>query len=620
MFLFWIFYILLIKTVFGLNGGPYIFANESVGSPVVSTTSGTFAGFTIRQTNVWIGIPYANPPIGTLRWAKAQPYTMNNNYNNTIRNATYYSSSCPQVDRGDGSTPGPFDEDCLYLNVWAPSIASSNSSGYPVMLWIHGGAFIEGSSSQAIYDGLSWTNAAIQENNSFIMVSFNYRLSVMGFFSQTTLLNDNGKPIANQGITDQRMAMKWVQDNIAQFGGNKNSITLMGESAGSQSVCIHMVSPLSNGLYHAGILESGSCDTVSYMRDKSFAYSVTNNLASLVGCNMTDTVQQLTCLRTINSTLLIATIANVSIPPSTSLAFKDQEKIGGTFPFSVIVDEVEIPVHPLQAFLSGTANQVPVLTGANHDEFLLRVMYDVYFKGPTSAEDYLTRILPIVTFNHSEIQTLYTPDRFNGNYSLAFVTLMSQQAFLCSTRRIAGYMNKQPTYLYTFTHIPEPSWLISPNLVIWPGAYHIAEVFYLFQTLAASFYGNMMFECDEIPFATSMRRYWTNMITKHQPNDNVNLMWPQYSSSNDQILVLNKNMTTSTFIEIYPNCDLLSDIQAKVYGEFLGLNVTCAVGNKCFIINSTSNTNTASTFATNYLYNLLLNTFLLFFSYIIFLS
>jgi para-nitrobenzyl esterase len=439
--------------------------------------------------------------------------------NSTVQNATHYGPSCPQVDRG-GYVPGPFDEDCLYLNVWAPNAPPPTSAGYPVMLWIHGGAFLQGGAAQVLYDGLSWTNAAIQDNNSFILVSINYRLNIMGYFSQSALLDDKGQIIANQGITDQRMAMKWIRDNIKQCGGNINSVTLMGESAGSQSICIHLVSPLSTGLFQAAIMESGSCDTLSYLRDTSFALSTANNLAPLVGCNMTDSVQQLTCLQTVNSSLLVATIANVSTPPSMSLAFKDIEKVAAAFPFGLIVDGIEIPVHPLQAFLSGNFNHVPILTGANHDEYLLRVLYEDYSYPPTSAEDYLTRVLPIATYNYSDVQALYALNKFNGNYSAAFVTLLSQGIFICGARRMAGYMTGQPTYLYTYNHAAQFYYLTLPSLVIWPGAYHSAEVFSLFRTLAPTLYGDTIFEPAELPLATSLRQYWTNMITKHHPNDN----------------------------------------------------------------------------------------------------
>ena len=238
---------LCLPLVTGLNGGPYIFANESVDSPIISTTSGQFAGLTIRLTNIWIGIPYATPPVGVLRWRKGQPYTLTASENTTVRSATHYSPSCPQIDRG-GVTPDPFDEDCLYLNVWAPRAPPPvQSKGYPVMFWIHGGGFMEGSATQAIFDGLSWTKDTIEANNSFIMVSIHYRLNVMGFFAQPTLLDDHGETIANQGITDQRIAMKWVQNNIEKFGGDKTSVTRMGQSAGSHSVCVHIISPLSAG-------------------------------------------------------------------------------------------------------------------------------------------------------------------------------------------------------------------------------------------------------------------------------------------------------------------------------------------------------------------------------------
>ncbi|CAF3722372.1 unnamed protein product [Rotaria sp. Silwood1] len=480
MFLVCLSCIVFFSTVSGLKGNLYAFANESVDSPIVSTTSGQFVGFTIRQTNVWIGIPYATPPVGILRWQKAQPYIVNDINNGTIQNATHYSPSCSQIERVS-ITSGPFDEDCLYLNIWAPRAPPSTSStGYPVMLWIHGGGFQEGSSTQIIYDGLSWTNEAIQENNSFIIVTINYRLNVMGFFAQSALKDSNGQIIANQGITDQRMAMKWVQDNIGQFGGDKNSITLAEQSAGSYSVCLHIVSPLSAGLFHAGIMESGSCDIPFYMYDKEFAYSITNDLAWRVGCNMTNSTEQLACLRDVNSTLLLTTMSNVSIPSSTSLIFKDQLKVIQVFPFNFIVDGVEIPTHPLQIFLSGTFNRIPILLGATHDEFLLRVLYEENVHPPKSSEDYLNRILPIVTYNQSEIEALYTLNLFNSNYSKAFVALMSQETFICGARRMAGYMAEQPTYLYTYNHAPESFWLSLPSLIIWPGAYHSAEILNLF--------------------------------------------------------------------------------------------------------------------------------------------
>ena len=238
---------------------------------------------------------------------------------------------------------------------------------------------------------------------------------------------------------------------------------------------------------------------------------------------MTDLVRQLDCLRGINSTKLVAATANVSIPTSTSLVFKGIEKVGGTSPFSLIVDGVEISVHPLQAFLSGNFNQVPILMGANRDEFVSRALYEGLTGPRNSVKDYMTGVLPVITHNNSKLPVLYHPSRFNDNYMQACVTLFSQYIFICGTRRMAGYMSRQPTYLYTYNHVLETPRLSSPDIVMWPGAYHAAELFSLFQTLADSFYGNMIFDPDEVSLANSLRLYWTNMITKGQPNDNVSL-------------------------------------------------------------------------------------------------
>jgi carboxylesterase type B len=213
---------------------------------------------------------------------------------------------------------------------------------------------------------------------------------------------------------------------------------------------------------------------------------------------------------------------------------------------------------------------------------------------PTSSDDYLTRILPIITYNNSELQALYAPSQFNGNYSQAYVALLSQGYFICAARRMAGYMSGQSTYLYTYTHTPEYYLLTLPQLVVWPGAYNSAELYSLFQILAPTLYGNSIFTSDELSLATSLRQYWTNMITTGQPNNNVSSTWPQYSSNSDQVLVLNINTINTSFIGMYPNCDLFSEVQVNVFGQYLGFNATCTVGNKCFIVNSTTTTGSAA--------------------------
>ena len=187
---------------------------------------------------------------------------------------------------------------------------------------------------------------------------------------------------------------------MEQSDSNKISITLVGESTGSQSVCIHIVSSLSVSLFHAGITKNRSRYTASHLRDNSLTYSTGNNLASPVGCNMTNSGEQLACLRTVNGTLLLAAIANISILPTTCLAFKNQEKVGGISSFSLIVDEVEIPVHPLKGFLSRTVNQISITMGANHDEFLLCILYEQCFHSLTSLEDCLTCILSTMAYNN----------------------------------------------------------------------------------------------------------------------------------------------------------------------------------------------------------------------------
>jgi hypothetical protein len=185
-----------------------------------------------------------------------------------------------------------------------------------------------------------------------------------------------------------------------------------------------------------------------FLRDLQFAQLTAIDLAKHVGCNMINAKEQLSCLMTINSTILVAAISNITVPQSNITAFKNQEKNGWIFPFSVIVDEIELPVHPLKAFLTGKFNRkISVLIGATHDEWILRVLFGGTTNEPINEADYLNRFLPIATYNNTDLMNLYTPDKYDGNYSRAYVALMSQVIFICGARRMAGYIDGQPTYL-----------------------------------------------------------------------------------------------------------------------------------------------------------------------------
>lgn len=216
--------------------------------PLVQTRHGKIVGVVQEEIHIWRGIPYAAPPIGELRWRAPQPVTSWQD----VRQADCFSCAswqditwCRELGGGD---PGNFSEDCLYLNVWAPAVRHKL---LPVMVWLHGGGYTIGAGSLPPYDG-----HALAKRGA-IVVTVNYRLGHLGFFAHPALEGEEAECIHNFALLDQIAALRWVQDNIAAFGGDTQNVTLFGESAGARSVLSLMASPLAKGLFHKAIIQSG---------------------------------------------------------------------------------------------------------------------------------------------------------------------------------------------------------------------------------------------------------------------------------------------------------------------------------------------------------------------------
>ena len=215
---------------------------------VVKTTAGEVRGVTAGGVSSWKGLPFAKPPLGELRWAPPQPAAPWKG----VRAADVAGAACPQPDRGDGGgvgAPPKQDEDCLTLNVYAPAGAKN----LPVMVWIHGGAFRLGYSGAPLYNGAELAKQGV------VVVSLNYRLGLLGFFAhpQLTAAAKPGDPLGNYGLMDQLAALRWVQQDIAAFGGDPANVTAFGESAGGSSLIYLLANPQAKGLFAKAIVESG---------------------------------------------------------------------------------------------------------------------------------------------------------------------------------------------------------------------------------------------------------------------------------------------------------------------------------------------------------------------------
>ena len=304
-------------------------------NPIILTESGFLQGIVGAQVNQYLGIPYAAPPVGALRWLPPKPFGRWQG----VFQATQFGSECPQTGGGN--------ENCLFLNIYTPAPNHEiRRRGRAVMVWIHGGGLTAGAGSE-------FDPTPLVEGGHVIVVTINYRLGMLGFFAQTAL-DTEGHLAGNYGFMDQQLALRWVRRNIAAFGGDPERVTIFGESAGGLSIYSELASPLAAGLYHRAIAQSGAYAGFSDNRVQILPIAVaatTGNpivesgaaLADAVGCSSQTTA----CLR--------------AVPAATLVAAQ-----GATFP---TIDGVLLTETPGEAFKSGNFNRVPVITGTNHDEY-----------------------------------------------------------------------------------------------------------------------------------------------------------------------------------------------------------------------------------------------------------
>jgi para-nitrobenzyl esterase len=472
-------------------------------TPAIVTQSGPLKGFMNGTTGEFLGIPYAAPPVGDLRWKPPQPYGPFNG----LFDATSFGSQCTQPD-GSGS------EDCLFLNVYVPNFKKNSTKhrrhhrgeAMPVMLWIHGGGLVSGAGSD--YDPTPLLAPA-----DVIVVTINYRLGYLGFFAESSL-DSEGHDAGNYGLMDQQFAMQWVQDNIAAFGGDPSNVTIFGESAGGHSVYCNLASPTAAGLFSQAIAESGSYlifDTfiqpiVSLAVGESTGSGLVpggDSVASGFGCSTA------ACLRGISNTAL------VGVEPGTLYAFVDGTLLTQT---------------PAAAFASGNFNQVPVIAGTNHDEWRIFV-----------AEQYDATGNPILTMAEYDAATLalwgpllgpivevvypYVPP--GGQVLGASGT---DGIFACSARNGDKLLSQfTTTYAYEFNDEFAPPQPTPAGLSFPLGAFHGAEVQYLFDV-------GFFFEFTPAQMALSqaMVDYWTNFAVSGNPNGGSLPTWSPYSASVDE--------------------------------------------------------------------------------------
>ena len=478
---------------------------SAASGPVVQTHYGKVQGAMVSGINDFLGIPYAAPPVGNLRWVAPQAPA---SWNGTLQ-ATSYSAYCPQGFSEIG--PGGGSEDCLYLNVQAPATATA-SSNLPVMVWIHGGGLTTGSGQE--YDGTS----LIQAGN-VVYVSFNYRLGLLGFMALPALAKqDPHGSSGNYGLLDQQAAIAWVRQNIAAFGGNPNKITIFGESAGGQSTIDQLVSPLL-GKVSSAIIESGA-----YARSlptQASQQTAGQAIAASLNCASTD----LACLRNVPATTL------VNLADSST-----------TIDIAPNVDDYVLTQQPFLAYAAGAFPHIPIIDGTNHDEYRLFISEDEILSGtPWSATDYTNLIDATAGTYAPQVEAEYPLTNYvNPGYATA--ALATDYGFSCGAI-VLDALIAQYTTLYTYEltdpNVPNVFLPYDPNMPSL-GDSHAAELPYLFPAFKNTFLGlgPAKFSPAQQNLAAGMRASWTGLAKYGRPLNPRGIPWQPYSVASHNFLAL----------------------------------------------------------------------------------
>ncbi|XP_046751128.1 juvenile hormone esterase-like isoform X2 [Diprion similis] len=454
------------------------------------------------------GIPFAAPPVGNLRFADPKPplpWT-------GVRDASKYGPKCAQFNLMKGKIDG--EEDCLYLNVATTSLQGSR----PVMVWIHGGAFICGDGTSDMYspDYLIKTD--------IVFVSIQYRLGVFGF-----LQLDHEEVTGNAGLKDQVAALKWVKENISQFGGDPNNITIFGESAGSVSVNCHLVSPLSKGLFHKAIMQSGAIlnPWVTTPPKIETAY----RFAALLGKETTDPNEIVEHLRTIPALQLIQTELQVPTP---------EDRMRFLFPFRPCIDDKSpqpfLPKHPRELAANGI--DVPVIIGYNSHEGLFFLMglvdqtFEVLNKNFEVAvtEDLIVENPSKISEVASEIRKFYFKDKEISRETMEdYVQCYGDLYFVNGILKTVEHQQKKsktPTYLYKFAYENPRSMGKLVMKVPLKGAAHADELQFLFR---GKLYDDLL-KIEPNSFdqklSDAMVKMWTDFAKTGNPTPQTNELIP----------------------------------------------------------------------------------------------
>ncbi len=496
----------------------------------VQTTTGAVCGIVVNGDSEWLGIPYAAPPVGALRWASPQPPVP---WTATLA-ATAFGDSC--LTGPDSATSS---EDCLFLNVWRPPGADH----MPVMVHIHGGGFFGGSGNG--------DNTLLANTGHEVIVSMNYRLGIFGFLANSAF----GAHSGDYGLQDQQAALRWVQDNITRFGGDPHNVTIFGESAGGSSVCDQIASPTAKGLFTRAISTSGEYNTLlgtpeqaprtpedlekqdckSNLPTQAQADSIGASFAAAVGCG-SGTADVAACLRQVP----VSQVKQAAYTPH------DGYEYGGQGTIAPTINGTTLTMTLRQALATGHVNRVPVIAGTDRDENLVGIA--------NTAADYVNLVNAQYGKYAQQVLKLYPLSRFGSPY-VAWRTVAADSDTVCSSiltdQALARWM---PVYGYLITDSDIPPYTQTSPV----GASHVGAWF-LNPVSPALDANQQVLQNQEVAYVTTLARTG-NPTTQGAP------AWPEFGRSGAELELApagDSQVMPISQIEAIHNCGFWQNIAPK---------------------------------------------------------
>jgi para-nitrobenzyl esterase len=495
----------LVVTAIFLAGFAYAPAAASAQSEAIATTSGLVSGISTTGISVFKGIPYAAPPIGPLRWRPPQPPVPWAG----VRASVEFGPPCVQP-RWAGPSPDleRMSEDCLTLNVWTP--AREPGDRLPVMVWIHGGGFFGGESAAPEADGLALARRGV------VVVSLNYRVGVFGFLAHPALSKESPAGASgNYGLLDQIAALRWVQENIAAFGGDPANVTVFGNSAGACSVLYLMVSPLAKGLFARAISQSGGLIyfPTRHVRERRYGRASAETDGQSLGSDID-------ALRALPAADVLERART-----RTDIMFGEDG-----IEYWPVVDGHVIPDDPAVLYDEGRFARVPLLLGTTADEGTL-FSPKQQIKTAAGWREYLQRRFPTV----GDVLLAVYPAAAETELVSSASRFVRDWFFAGSTRAVARAVaaRGQRVYLYQFTRV-NPGVLPVPGV----GSFHSMDIRYVFGNLTVPPGRTDPFDATDRALSNAMSLAWIRFARTGDPNGDDLATWPRYATSTDRHLEL----------------------------------------------------------------------------------